>query len=73
MYNNKNFWIIASFCFIVSTIVYIIVDKAFTFRVGLNIFLVILSFIGFLVINKRNKIKSKTLRNNTNIKRINKK
>ena len=55
MYNSNTFWIIAIICFIAFSIIYFIFDKAFTFRVILDICLVFASFIGLYLSNKKSK------------------
>ncbi len=62
MYNNSKFWILASICFVIFSVIFFVIDKSFSFRVILDIILVLVSLIGLYISNKSSKV-SKSKKN----------
>ena len=63
MYNNSKFWILASICFVIFSVIFFVIDKSFSFRVILDIILVLVSLIGLYISNKSSKVsKSKKIK-----------
>ena len=59
MYNNSKFWILASICFVIFSVIFFVIDKSFSFRVILDIILVLVSLIGLYISNKSSKVSKK--------------
>lgn len=55
MYNNKKFWIFATVCFAISSIMYILSYGILSFSAILNIILFVLCLIALCIFSKNNK------------------
>lgn len=72
MYNNKKFWIFATVCFAISSVMYILSYGILSFSAILNIILFVICIVALVIFSRKNntrniledkKVKSKKRKN----------
>ncbi len=73
MYKSTKFWIFATVCFVIFTIIYAITNGLFSFVTILNLIILILCIINLIMVSKNNKINlNKNVNKNINNIKTNK-
>ena len=73
MYNNKKFWIFATVCFAISSIMYILSYGILSFSAILNIILLVICIVALVIFSRKNSNKSILEDKNVKSKKKNKK
>ena len=73
MYNNKKFWIFATVCFAISSIMYILSYGILSFSAILNIILLVICIVALAIFSRKNVSKSILEDKNVKSKKRNKK